>query len=316
MSLDDEPSEFWKRLAAEHSDALSEFGLDHFKRHQALRYFNWQWTWRRLRGSEQFRFLLANTPPAAWVRSAAGRVKLRDPAWQHTGWSVADRWLYCFAVRLLWSYAEAHDPAGVTSLPEPSLGGPFPVQRAGRLVSQDLANTALEVAALQEALAGRKPARFLEVGAGYGRMAHALLSVYPDATYTIIDIEPAILICRWYLSQLFAPERLRFLSPGEAELLAPGSTDVALSVSSLQEMTPAQVAAYLRLFDNVAAGGTVFLKQWDVWTNPVDEVTMAFDDYPIPGRWKSLLRSRAPVQTRFVQAAWDVPAGVSPAPSA
>ncbi len=56
----------------------------------------------------------------------------------------------------------------------------------------------------------------LEVGAGYGRTAYALLNLYPHATYTIVDIEPAILISRWYLTQLFPDRDLRFMSPAGA----------------------------------------------------------------------------------------------------
>jgi len=189
------------------------------------------------------------------------------------------------------------------------------VQYRGRLISQDLANTALEVTALRRAIGTRTPENFLEVGAGYGRMAYALLSIYPEATYTIVDIKPAIDISRWYLSQLFPPERLRFLSPLDAELLTPGSMDVALSISSLQEMTPEQVGAYLRLFDRGAEGGIVFLKQWKIWTNPVDNVTMRFDDYPIPMRWREVFCSRSAVQTRFMDAAWDVPASAPGVPT-
>lgn len=306
MSIN-EPSEFWKNLAAEHHDDLSKFGLENFKRHQALRYFSWRWSWKHILRSEQIRFLLGNTTPLTWLRAGVGPVHVADRAWDDTGWSVADRWLYCFAVRLLWQYAERHDTVGITALPEPSRGGPFPVHLRGRLISQDLANTSLEVGVLLEALGGRFPDHFLEVGAGYGRMAYALLSLYPEATYTIVDIEPAIDISRWYLSQLFPPERLRFLSPADADLLPPNSIDVALSISSLQEMTPEQVAHYLHLFDQVAAGGTVFLKQWETWSNPVDNVTMTFDDYPVPERWESVFRGRAPVQTRFMQEAWHVP---------
>jgi len=101
---------------------------------------------------------------------------------------------------------------GVTRLPEPALGQPLPVTWRGRLISQDLANTALEVAAIGRALAGRKPRSILELGAGYGRTAYALLSLFPEATYTIVDIEPALTISRWYLSELFGADRLRFLS--------------------------------------------------------------------------------------------------------
>jgi hypothetical protein len=43
------------------------------------------------------------------------------------------------------------------------------VRRRGRLISQDLANTALESTAIPRALGGEPPRSIVEVGAGYGR---------------------------------------------------------------------------------------------------------------------------------------------------
>jgi putative sugar O-methyltransferase len=162
----------------------------------------------------------------------------------------------------------------------------------------------LEVSAIHRSLEGGTPRSIIEVGAGYGRSAYALLSSYPDARYTVVDIEPALSISRWYLSRLFPPERLAFLTPSEADSLPAASFDLAVSISSLQEMTPAQVARYIRLFDRVASGGTVFLKQWREWRNPEDGVVMRFTDYPLPASWQLRRRERPAVQTTFVQAAW------------
>ena len=93
------------------------------------------------------------------------------------------------------------------------------------------------------------------------------------------------------------PDRdLRFLTPAQAADLTDGSVSLALSVSSLQEMTPIQVEGYLHLLDRlVGADG------------PVDTVTMRFDDQPIPARWQPTFREVAPVQTSFLQAAWSIP---------
>lgn len=77
-------------------------------------------------------------------------------------------------------------------------------------------------------------------------------------------------------------------------------------------MTGEQVARYLALFDEVAAGGTVYLKQWQRWRNPEDGITLEFAAYPVPARWRRLFEERAPVQTNFRQAAWRVPAGNAP----
>lgn len=301
-----EPSQFWRRLGDEHQRQLDSSGFSMFKRAQALRYFTWQWRWRSIAKSEQMRFLLRHTSPVDWARCGFATADLSDRAWQGVPWSRRDRWLYNFAVRLLWTYAESHDTGGVLRLQEPALGAPFPVFWRGRLVSQDLANSALEASMIVDAL-DEPPASILEVGAGYGRTAYVLLSLFPDASYTIVDIDPALEISRRYLTELFPSRSLRFVRPDEAFDLADGSMDLAVSISSLQEMTPNHVDRYLGLFDRVAAGGNVYLKQWSSWCNPEDKIAMNFDDYPVPPRWRMQFRSRAPVQTRFTEALWNIP---------
>lgn len=183
----------------------------------------------------------------------------------------------------------------------------MPVHGKGRLISQDLANSSLKANATARALDGRMPGSIVEVGAGYGRTAYALLSVFPETTYTVVDIEPALTISRWYLTSLSPAERLRFVEPHDVGELHEGCVDLVVSVSSLHEMRPDQVAGYLRLFDRIAASGVVYLKQWERWTNTVDGVTLAFDEYPVPPRWRPVFDESAPVQSNFRQAAWRVP---------
>jgi putative sugar O-methyltransferase len=308
-SVSGTPSRFWQELGTEHARDLEAFGPEGVKRHQALRYFNWQWRWAALRHSEQFRFLMRRSGPLTVAACAATPLDLSDESWRGVPWHRRDRWLYAFAVRLLWEYARHHDPLAVTQLAEPTLGSPLPVRWRGRLISQDLANSALEAAAMARALGGRGPGSILEIGAGYGRMGHTLLSVFPSASYTVVDIEPARSISEWYLTRLFPGRALRFLTPEEAEELPTGSASLALSISTLQEMTSAQVETYLRLLDRVAAGGTVYLKQWAQWDNPADGVTMRFADYPFPARWSRRFDQPAPVQTGFRHAAFSVPEG-------
>ena len=301
-----EPSLFWQKLGEEHAADLDRYGLDTIKRHQALRYFTWRWSWGALRESRQMRFLLGHSPARTIARCALHPADLSDDAWEGVTWSRRERWLYVFATRLLWEYAREHDSQEVLSLPEPALGSPLPVHWHGRLISQDLANTALETAAVARALEGEQPRSIVEVGAGYGRTAYALLHAFPDATYTIVDIEPALSISRWYLEQLFPSQRLRFLRPEQVGSLADMGTDLALAVSSLHEMTRDQVKGYLDLFDRATDGGRVYLKQWQRWTNPEDGITLDFDEYPIPSRWRLLFNEAAPVQTNFRQAAWQI----------
>ncbi len=300
-------SRFWRQLGDVHSHELDAYGFDDLKRRQALRYFTWRWDIGRLLDSEQLRFLLRRSSVADWVACGLPPVELSRAAWAPLTWPVHDRWLYVAAVRLLWQYAEKHGHARVMALAEPRLGNPPPVYFRGRLISQDLANSALESIAIERALAGRTPQSILEVGAGYGRTAFAMMNLYADSQYTIVDIEPALTIARWYLTRLFDPKRLRFVRADCLEELGNSHYDLALSISSLQEMTREQVSVYLDLFDRVVAGGCVYLKQWRAWYNPHDDLMMRFSEYPIPRRWARRFVEAAPVQTHFRQAAWYVP---------
>jgi putative sugar O-methyltransferase len=300
------PSRFWQDLAREHAEQLEQHGLSELKRRQALRYFTWQWRWRDMSRSEQFRFLLAHTPKRALARALATPQPLSPALWRGLPWGPGDRYLYALATRLLWMYAEAHGDRRVLALGEPALGNPPPVLWGGRLVSQDLANCALEAEAIVRALASRTPASILEIGAGYGRTAYSLLGLFPDASYTIVDIEPALTLSRFYLTTLYPGRDVRWVDAERDDSDLPAGVDLAVSISSLHEMTPGQVASHLRLLDEVVVDGVVFLKQWQSWHNPVDDVLMEFDRYPIPAAWSLVFREPSPVQTRFAQAAWRV----------
>ena len=302
-----DPSRFWTKLGAEHERELAEHGLDAFKRRQALRYFTWRCRPQAMLRSEQLRFLVRHSSPQTWAQILREPVPVGDELWHDSGFSRAERRMTVIATRLIWAYAERHGSREVLSLPEPEIGSPLPIRWRGRLISQDLANCALEARAIERACDGKAPISIVEIGGGYGRTAYSLLSRHPGATFTIVDIEPARSISSWYLSQLFEPERLRFLSPEQARELPDAGFDLGISISSLQEMRPTQVADYLQLLDRTVAGGTVYLKQWETWRNPDDEVELRFRDYPLPQRWRSVLDEPAPVQTRFLQAAWRVP---------
>lgn len=303
------PSEFWRQLAASHEGQLRSHGLGEIKRQQALRYFTWQWKARQLRHSEQMRFLLTNSSTRRIVGSLPFRQPLSGGLWEGLPWGRLDRAVYSYATRLLWQHAEDAGDCDVLALGEPALGNPPPVLHKSRLISQDLANSALEIGAIRRALDGRVPTSILEIGAGYGRTAYALLGVFPHARYTVVDIEPALSLSQWYLSSLYPDRDITFIAADDATPVRVGTVDLAVSISSLQEMTHAQVRQYLELFGAVV-GGTVFLKQWKSWTNPIDGIVVDFDEYPIPEGWQEVFRETSPVQTAFDQAGWKTTSAV------
>lgn len=167
----DEPSRFWQELSEQHRGELAAHGADTFKRHVAFRHFTWRWHLRSLWKSEQARFLLTHSRPGDLWRAFSESMDVGDEAWSGVDWSRSDRRAYVVAVRLLWAYAERRGDSEVIDLPEPLQGLPLPVSFRGRLISQDLANSALETAAIARAVGGTAPRRILEMGAGYGRTA-------------------------------------------------------------------------------------------------------------------------------------------------
>ncbi len=306
MAVSSHQSEFWRELGERHAQDLAQFGYGSIKRRQAFKYFNWNWRWDAIRNSEQLRFLLGASHPATMLRCLLTPAVLASAAWKDAPLARADRWLYTFCVRLLWEYASAQDSAGVLRLAEPELGNPLPVFWKGRLISQDLANSALEVVGISRLLVARRPVNITEIGAGYGRTAFVLLSLFPSCTYTVIDIEPALSISRWYLENLFPKDRLRFVHASDVDTINSGSVSLALSISSLQEMKAEEIDRYLKLMDRIAAGGSVYIKQWTEWYNPSDHFTARFADFPIPKRWQPVFNGICPVQTRFTQAGWTL----------
>ena len=210
-------------------------------------------------------------------------------------------------------------------LQEPELGRPMIVRHRGRAITQDLANGALEYAAVAKYVPADRLAapRILEIGGGYGRLMWMWLTLHPDAKGIMVDIPPALALSQRYLTRLF-PERsvarfrpdadldelhaevmrsdLAFLTPNQFEQLAPLQADIALNVSSLHEMTPEQVARYLDLLDRHAAGGFFYTKQWRLWENTVDNVVADREKYPYPARWRRVYDRVHPVQVRFFEA--------------
>jgi putative sugar O-methyltransferase len=200
------------------------------------------------------------------------------------------------------------------------------VRHRGRLISQDLANSFVEFAAILEAFPTGIPeeATVIELGAGYGRLGWLLLSVLPKLRYIVVDIPPALAIAQEYLTRLFpdlptvrfqrgtdhlAPGlpgvRLAFVTPNQLEAMPALGADLFINISSLHEMRPDQILHYIGVVRRHTAG-VFYMKQWHTSVNADDGVTIRQADYPIPGSWERIFERRHPVQTGFFEAAYRV----------
>lgn len=185
---------------------------------------------------------------------------------------------------LLWELALAGDTRGLLpTLEEPLLGSPVPLLRQGRRISQDLANSYREFLAVADGvgLDCRDRPVIAELGAGYGRLAW-VFGKLTKARYWIIDIPPTLALSQWYLETLFPDEkifrfrpfedfstiadelaqaRFAFFTPDQTAKLPDHALDILISISSLHEMSPIQVAHYLEAAKRLSRDA-IYIKQW------------------------------------------------------
>lgn len=101
---------------------------------------------------------------------------------------------------------------------------------------------------------------FLEVGSGYGGMAHALRATFPRAKIFLIDLKEVLFTAAVYLSDLYPKARIGILEnsdsvnsldiilcpAGALEILDGIQFDAMLNICSFQEMTSQQVIDYAK----------------------------------------------------------------------
>lgn len=123
---------------------------------------------------------------------------------------------------------------GAFGCPTFDFGGKAPVSR-------DLLDSVAEINLLQRQLGvlDRADVRVLDIGAGYGRMAHRLLEANPEMTgYTCVDAVPeSTFLCEFYLEYRGLAHRADVVPLDEVDQRLTGPFDVALNIHSFSECT-------------------------------------------------------------------------------
>jgi len=319
------PSKYWDELNKMNLAQLRQHGYENFKRTIALNYFTFA---RILPWDAQFRFLLRRLP----ARVTLDCLKQALLARKHEYFS-AFNWiqslLYNFLTLASWAYTRSavSDPT-LLALREPGEGNPAVIRdRSGALISQDLASSILEMSAMCDSLSAGSVV--LELGAGYGRDAYAMLATRPGIKYVIVDIPPALWVAETYLRHQFPDRRIfryrefanfadveeefrlcdiAFFLSTQITSLPDGLADLAVNISSLHEMRPDQIAFYFSQFDRLLKdGGRFYFKQWKRGTVLFENMVIRQEDYPIPPAWRCELSREVPIQTRFFEARYRKP---------
>ena len=86
----------------------------------------------------------------------------------------------------------------------------------------------------------------LEIGAGYGRTCHAIMSNHNVKSYTIADFDNCLLIAKKYLSEVLGDEfkKINFVSVGHQELF--GDYDLCICIDVFSELDKEQVKHYVK----------------------------------------------------------------------
>ncbi len=117
-------------------------------------------------------------------------------------------------------------------------------------VSRDLLDSVNELYFLDRHwnLFGRGRTRVLDIGAGYGRLAHRMLAAAPNVErYWCIDAIPrSTFLCEWYLKYRGCLDRATVVPLDQMESAIPkGGVDLALNIHSFSEMSYAAIEAWI-----------------------------------------------------------------------
>ena len=315
------PSKFWQQLNEKNIAQLEASGLHNLKRTLAKNYFTFIVGLR----NDQFRHLAAEAGLRNWLELLTYFPKKEA----ETDLDRLQFYKLSVFTRLLWLLAERHDKHKLLNrIDEPKFGNPFPIHFRNRLISQDLANSVLELSTIMEAapLGFENKLTICELGAGYGRNAHVFMEAFPNCKYIVVDIPPALYVSQEYLAKVlperkimrfhpfkkigevrdeFAAADVVFLLPHQAEQLKEKSVDLFVNISSLHEMTQAQIKQYFGLINQLTRG-YFYMKQWKSFRNNNDGITITEAGYPYDPAWKKILSRTARAQPAFFEAVYKI----------
>jgi putative sugar O-methyltransferase len=312
----DQPSGFWTDLGRVNERVLDWAGEANFKRTLNQNYFNFIPV-----GPDDPRMLRMRRLIRPLGKMRLDRYSVEDPDLDPASWMSwypnyyifkepnrdAKRELYCEYIALMYEYVLRRDPSGLlATLDEPELGNPIRVRRNGRLISQDIVNSVRERNCILSAAkrASHTPFNLAELGAGYGRLGYVMLKT-TACRYFVFDIPPALYLSQWYLTTLF-PERrafrfrrfgrfeeiepelsladFAFFTPNQLAKFPPGYFDAFATISSIHEMRRDQISHYMTLMGRTTRSA-LYLKQQKDYVNPVDNLVIRKNDYPLPVGW-------------------------------
>jgi putative sugar O-methyltransferase len=298
----------WDGLSEDHRDAITRYGFESFKR--TINFTYGQWRVHRLWDSRIRRIALALLRRGQVPWGALADLDLSDDktnlgeriaqSKNQTAIGLAVK-AYATWTGLLWQYATLTDSLHCLDVPDPDVGAPIPVRFNGRPISQDIADVAIDMNRMAQYIPLGQKRRVLEIGGGYGRFAYCFHKLFPDAEYTIVDISPTLAISQNYLAAVFGeanvarysptPQSRRtfnFLLPHQIEGLPSDSFDLAINISSFDEMPGDVSSGYIHSIDRLCRGH-VYVNGY-ACTSAWGQRRLGLDELTYPVHWRQLCK--------------------------
>jgi len=321
-----QPSKLWLYFMIFNTYQLETGGVENFKRTVNNNYFNWT---ADNDVNTQFQALkhelcwsnsdLINAQSYVNFDSSARPREFSEEKWTK----------YLQFLSMLWEVTIRNDQLKLLDkLDEPPIGNPVAVEYKNRIVTQDICNSVLEVNTIMNFIKhdSDKKLRVIELGAGHGRVSNVLLHAVENIQIVIVDIPPALYVSQWYLTKLFPKLRvfkfrdfssyrevqeefeecsLAFLSPAQVEYLPDQMFDLFINISSLHEMTPAQIENWFGQINRLCKGW-FYTKQYIESKNSFDDIVIRQEDYPVRKHWKPLLNRKSPIFPELFEAIYQI----------
>lgn len=140
------------------------------------------------------------------------------------------------------------------TLEEDDLFGIHTFRIAGRLVSRDLLDSIIEIGFLEDHLhvAAFNDLTILDIGAGYGRLAHRAVTALPNiADYLCTDaLAVSTFISEYYLRFRKVEDKARAVPLDQIEaVLQRNDVDIAVNIHSFSECAVGAIEWWLRLLE-------------------------------------------------------------------
>jgi len=131
------------------------------------------------------------------------------------------------------------------------VGNPIDISMGGKRVCLDYYQSVSELLFLSSHVP-LEGCTILEIGSGYGRTCHSLLTNYNIRIYNIVDLDKCLQLSKVYLQRVLSKEnfdKIRFISVEEFENEVDLDVDLTINIDSFAEMNETVVRAYLRYID-------------------------------------------------------------------